>query len=70
MSASHIILIISGPESGRTFPLEDGQTLQIGRGQNSDTKINDPYMSRVHCRISVDGDRVQIVDASGGNLIV
>lgn len=70
MSVSHIILIISGPEAGRSFSLENGQTLQIGRGQNSDTKINDPYMSRIHCRVSVDGDQLQIADASGGNLIV
>jgi serine/threonine protein kinase len=70
MNANHLILIISGPEAGRSFVLADGQSLQIGRGQNSDTKINDPYMSRIHCRVSIDGDRAQIIDASGGNLFV
>jgi len=70
MSASHVLLIIAGPEAGRSFILENGQTLSVGRGQNSDTKINDPYMSRVHCRISVDGDKVQVADSSGGNLLM
>lgn len=70
MSANHVLLIISGPEAGRSFILENGQTLSVGRGQNSDTKINDPYMSRVHCRVSVDGDNVHLTDASGGNLMM
>jgi hypothetical protein len=70
MNSNHLILIISGPETGRSFVLENGQSLQIGRGQNSDTKINDPYMSRIHCRVSIDGDRAQIIDTSGGNLLV
>lgn len=70
MSANHVILIISGPEAGRSFVLENGQTLSVGRGQNSDTKINDPYMSRIHCRISVDENNVQLTDASGGNLLI
>jgi hypothetical protein len=29
------LIVIAGPEKGRTFSLEDGQTLLIGRGQQS-----------------------------------
>lgn len=65
------LIITAGPEKGRTFSLEDGQTLLIGRGQQSDTKINDPHMSRVHCRVHVDGGKTELVDngSSSGTLI-
>ncbi|MFV1969111.1 MAG: protein kinase [Pirellulaceae bacterium] len=65
------LIIVAGSETGRTFPLEDGQTLLIGRGQASDTKINDPHMSRVHCRVQVDGPKTVLVDdgSSSGTLI-
>jgi len=59
------LIIIAGPEKGRSFQLEDGQTLTIGRGEASDTKINDPRMSRVHCRVQVDGGRTVLFDSGG-----
>jgi serine/threonine protein kinase len=67
---SRKLIITGGPEKGRTFPLEDGQTLVIGRGQASDTKINDPHMSRIHCRVQVDGGRTVLLDAGGAGTLV
>ncbi len=64
------LAIVSGPEKGRVFPLENGQTLVIGRGQQSHTKINDPYMSRMHCEIEVDEDKVVLADSGGKNTLV
>ena len=55
------LVVIAGPEIGRTFPVDDGQTLTLGRGQASDTQINDPRMSRVHCRVRADGGRTVAV---------
>ncbi|MDA1051293.1 MAG: FHA domain-containing protein [Planctomycetota bacterium] len=43
------LIVIAGPEAGRTFTLVDGQTLVVGRGEKSDTRINDPRISRIHC---------------------
>ena len=65
------LVIVDGPDKGRRFPLEEGQTLTIGRGQASDTKINDPRMSRVHCRIQVDGGTAMLLDSggSGGTMV-
>jgi serine/threonine protein kinase len=65
------LVVIAGPETGRTFALHDGQTLVIGRGQASDTQIADAAMSRVHCRVVVAGDKVTLVDAgsSSGTLM-
>ncbi len=68
---SQKLVVIDGPDSGRSFSLESGQTLRIGRGQASDTKINDARLSRVHCRIEVDQDGPQLFDdgSTGGTFI-
>ncbi len=65
------LVVIAGPDAGRRFELEDGQTLTVGRGQASDTKINDPRMSREHCRVQVDGDKAILFDSgsTGGTLV-
>ncbi len=65
------LVIVAGPDTGRRFSMEDGQTLTIGRGKASDTQINDPHMSRVHCRVQVDGDKTLLLDAgsTGGTLV-
>lgn len=65
------LIVVSGPEKGRTFPLSDGQTLTIGRGQASNTQINDPRMSRVHCKIVIDGGKATLTDvgSTGGTRV-
>jgi serine/threonine protein kinase len=65
------LIVIAGPDSGRIFPLEDGQTLVIGRGQASDTQIQDPRMSRIHCRVQVDGGKLLLIDggSASGTLV-
>ena len=57
------LIVISGPDKGRTFSLADDQTLTIGRGKASNTQINDPRMSRVHCKITIDGVKTVLTDA-------
>lgn len=54
--------IVVGPDKDRHFPLEDGQTLVVGRGQASHTQINDPSISRVHCQVQVDGGTTRLMD--------
>ena len=65
------LIIVDGPEKDRTFPLEDGQTLIIGRGPASHTRISDPHMSRVHCRVQVDGGKTVLLDedSTSGTLV-
>jgi serine/threonine protein kinase len=60
---SYEVIVVSGPDAGRSFPLEGGQTLIVGRGQASHTRINDPRVSRVHCHVRLDGDRATLTDA-------
>ena len=66
----HELVLVSGPDKGRVFRLEEGQTLVIGRGQASDTQINDPSMSRVHCRAMVDNGAVRLVDAGSSTGVI
>ena len=49
------LLVIAGPDKDRTFPLDEGQTLAVGRGQHTGTRLKDPKVSRVHCEIKVQG---------------
>ncbi len=45
----------------RSFPLAEG-TIAIGRGEENDVVIADPSLSRLHARITVDGDRLFVQD--------
>jgi serine/threonine protein kinase len=50
--------IVSGPDQGRSFPLEEGIVLLVGRGQETPTRLKDPQISRVHCQVSVEDGKV------------
>ena len=65
------INIIGGPDQGRSFSLAEGQKLTIGRGDQSDTQINDPSVSRVHFEIYHDGAAILIADrgSSSGTMV-
>jgi pSer/pThr/pTyr-binding forkhead associated (FHA) protein len=54
--------VLSGPDAGRVFALD--QSLVIGRGQETATQLKDPQVSRVHCRITVEGDTAVLVHSS------
>lgn len=57
------LLVIAGPDQGRMFQIEKGQSLHIGRGQNTPTKLKDPQVSRVHCEIKEEGGRLVVIDS-------
>ena len=60
-----VVRIVSGPEAGRTLPLEPGSTLRIGRSppppepgaQVADLVIDDRKLSRLHCEVRPAADR-------------
>ena len=56
------LVIVGGPDRGRNFEIVEGQTIVIGRSRTSDTKINDPRVSRVHCRVMVNDGTVTVID--------
>jgi serine/threonine protein kinase len=57
------LIVVAGPDQGRTFKVEEGQTLVVGRGQNTETRLRDPHVSRTHCQVEFASGRVQLRDA-------
>jgi len=57
------IVVITGPDKGRVFELTPGETFVIGRGHASQTLLNDLHVSRVHCSVQVESDKVLLIDA-------
>lgn len=63
--------VIAGPDLGRSFALEDGQTLVIGRGEHTATRLKDLRVSRVHCELRVGDGLLRLVDLGGaGGILV
>jgi hypothetical protein len=63
--------VIAGPDEGRVFALPESDTLLLGRSRALEARLIDPYVSRVHCQIQVEGDRVLLSDfGSGSGLFV
>jgi pSer/pThr/pTyr-binding forkhead associated (FHA) protein len=58
-----LLHVTHGPDKGRTFSLPPGQKLMIGRGPQAQTSLNDPQVSRFHCQILVQGDKVLLYDS-------
>ncbi len=56
----------SGPLSGQSFSLADGETC-IGRLPENHVAIHEPAVSRRHCRITRTGERYQVTNLSDGN---
>jgi len=65
------IVVVDGPAKGIEFPIAEGKPLMLGRGSASDTKIADPKLSRVHCKITLDSGRLYVVDvgSAGGTFV-
>jgi serine/threonine protein kinase len=65
------LLVIAGPDQGKSFILQAGPDLMLGRSSNAYYQLADPRASRNHCQVLRDGDRVTVVcnDGSGGTLV-
>ena len=59
-------LIIREENGDRTFPLPEGKT-HLGRASSNEIKLREKSVSRSHCLIERDGDRVLIFDNRTGN---
>jgi len=65
------IVVVDGPAKGAEFPIDEGRSLVLGRGSASDTKIADPKLSRIHCKLTLDRGRLFLADAgsAGGTFV-
>ncbi|HEV3115486.1 MAG TPA: FHA domain-containing serine/threonine-protein kinase [Gemmataceae bacterium] len=65
------LVVIAGPDAGKTFTLQSGPDLMLGRGSSSLYRLTDPRASRSHCQITLEGDRATLLDndSSSGTFI-
>ena len=64
------LVVTAGPDKGRFFNLTASETLQVGRSQNTGTRLTDPTLSRVHCEIEWDGERAVLINISSSGTLV
>jgi serine/threonine protein kinase len=65
------LLVIAGPDLGRAFTLQHDPDLMLGRSAQAYYQLNDPHVSRNHCQVLRNGDRVTVVcnGGAGGTLV-
>jgi serine/threonine-protein kinase len=63
---SRRLVVVRGPDQGRVFPLPEADSLLLGRSKATETRLSDPHVSRVHCEVHVEGDRVAVHDFDSG----
>src|SRR5215207_11557261 len=65
------LAVIAGPDQGRSFTLNVGKDLLLGRSAQAHYQINDPRASRNHCVVALEGDQVSVTcnGGSGGTLV-
>ncbi|HVX10471.1 MAG TPA: FHA domain-containing serine/threonine-protein kinase [Pirellulales bacterium] len=65
------LVVVKGPDAPRRFALAEGQTLIIGRGEKSTTRLTDQHASRVHCLVEVDSGKIFVRDehSSAGTFV-
>ena len=63
--------VTEGRDAGRSFDLAAGQSLVIGRGRDTATRLTDPSVSRVHCVLEVSRGRFRLTDSgsTSGTLV-
>jgi serine/threonine protein kinase len=66
------LTVIAGPDQGKSFNIPDEGLLLVGRSQlHTETPINDPQVSRVHCQVEKQGDKHLLTDleSTGGTCV-
>jgi hypothetical protein len=65
------LLVIAGPDKDRAFTLQAGPELLLGRSQRCLYRLSDPRVSRAHCQVRLEGERVTVLDdgTTGGTFV-
>ncbi len=61
------VVVLSGDRMGEMFPLKDGSKTSIGRGLQTDVRINDEGISRTHAVVEEDAGIYYLCDAGSTN---
>jgi serine/threonine protein kinase len=54
------LVVVAGPDKGKTFTLNVGPNLMLGRSTQAQYVLSDPRVSRNHCRILLQGDEIHL----------
>ncbi len=54
--------VSAGPDKGKSVSLKEGDTWVVGRNRNAAVCLSDPGVSRAHCKVVLEGERVLVVD--------
>ena len=57
----------SGPYAGKALTLPTGKTVTMGRNRDVELPLPDPKLSRRHCQVAYDGQRVLVKDLGSTN---
>lgn len=60
-------MVLSGDRMGEMFPLKEGDRTTIGRGLQTDVRINDEGISRTHAVVQEEGGEYFLSDAGSTN---
>src|SRR5579862_3604342 len=58
---------VRGARAGQSCPLDDNQSVVVGRGVETSFRIQDPSISRRHCQITNSQQGVLIADLGSSN---
>jgi len=61
------LLMISGPQIGRSFPMLNDEEFMIGRASNCDLPVEDDLVSRHHCKIVLGAEAAELIDLASTN---
>tara|TARA_Y100000588_G_scaffold315469_1_gene343564 strand:- start:2918 stop:4135 length:1218 start_codon:yes stop_codon:yes gene_type:complete len=61
------LVVVSGPDAGRSFALEDNTALLVGRGQDANAQLTDPHCSRKHFQLQVAEGKVLLKDLNSSS---
>ncbi len=62
------LVLVHGVEEGRSWPLETGRALVIGRGGDAQVQLDyDPFVSTKHAEVAAQTDRVTLTDLGSRN---
>jgi serine/threonine-protein kinase len=67
---SYQLRVIEGPDRGKTFELPTSGTVRVGRAADTATQLTDRTVSRYHCQLEVEGDRVLVTSSSQSGTLV
>jgi serine/threonine protein kinase len=64
-------LVLGGPDAGKSLLLYPGPERMLGRGSAAEYRVDDPRVSRNHCQVILEADRVTVVDndSQGGTFV-